>query len=751
MGVRRPASELTLMLSISLPLHGVGHADYYLRLTQKDYYLAEGNEPGQWFGRGAEKLGLRGEVESQVFEHLLWGRSPDGRQALVQNAGDPDRQTAWDLTFSAPKSVSVVWSQAGEAVRDEIVAGHQRAVETALNFVEETTGLTRRGQGGQRMESADLTFATFLHYSSRALDPLVHTHALLINLAVRRDGTTGALWSEEFFRAKLAAGAVYQVQLAAELRQRLGLVTKPARIGFQLAGVSREVCRAFSQRRQKIEGKLAEVGRQDAQTAKWATLGTRPPKAAVSREELLAAWRSRGAQHGWNEARVNDLLHRGQTKSCAAQSLEQEFQERTAELPPEKRTRGRLCGLAAAAAVEQGADAKRFRPLLALLPPARTESQANQKPQRNQTHSPEPSTRRVPPTQAFEPIASSSRPADKQSTSSSKTPAGSGRDKSGQPSHASRPAEEKSGAGQQAKAETSHGGARTETNRSGQEKTSSSQSSANNSSRSKQQRARTAQPGREESRRQNTSQAEAHAGRRQHQQSKRTRQRPHADYEQHREEMADLLRDLDPRLVTTIQERKKLYRVWRHAMRSGEAAELFATDPFSVSRRQQQQNRHFKHAFEDKLLQIPPAAQTRRQLTFQATKLAVEHQATPRALYEVLRDLRPATERGLVSVEWRRLFPNAPALSPVKYWKAPVIVLGRPAKKWGSLLWRKEILNLELRLQKRFLVPKAPHWSPLHKLSLPALRIRLNKVSSEQTDPLAESKKTQDKSQGHSY
>jgi len=71
----------------------------------------------------------------------------------------------------------------------------------------------------------------------------------------------------------------------------------------------------------------------------------------------------------------------------------------------------------------------------------------------------------------------------------------------------------------------------------------------------------------------------------------------------------------------------------------------------------------------------------------------------------------------------------------------------------GSLLWRKEILHLELRLQKRYVVPQAPHWSPLHKLSLPALRIRLNKVSSEQTDPLAESKtkKTPDQSQSQSY
>ena len=92
------------MLSISLPMHGVGHANYYIELAQKDYYTAQGNDAGVWFGGGAEKLGLRGDVRSQAYERLLWGRSPDGRRDLVQNAGDERRQTAWDLTFSAPKS-----------------------------------------------------------------------------------------------------------------------------------------------------------------------------------------------------------------------------------------------------------------------------------------------------------------------------------------------------------------------------------------------------------------------------------------------------------------------------------------------------------------------------------------------------------------------------------------------------------------------------------------------------------------------
>ena len=167
-------------------MHGVGHANYYIELAQKDYYTAQGNDAGVWFGGGAEKLGLTGDVDSRAYEHLLWGRSPDGRRDLVQNAGDAHRQTAWDLTFSAPKSVSVLWALGSDDVRGKIETAHRQAVEAALSFLEETTGLTRRGKGGTRMESADLVFALFPHYSSRAFDPQVHTHALLVNLAVRQ-------------------------------------------------------------------------------------------------------------------------------------------------------------------------------------------------------------------------------------------------------------------------------------------------------------------------------------------------------------------------------------------------------------------------------------------------------------------------------------------------------------------------------------------------------------------------------------
>ena len=352
------------MLSISTPMHGVGHADYYIKLALQDYYTEHGHEPGCWFGHGAERLGLSGMVESQAYAHLLWGRSPDGRRPLVQNASDLRRQTAWDLTFSAPKGMSVAWALGSEEIRPQIIAAHRKAVETALTFLEEKAGLTRRGKGGERLEAADLLFALFLHKTSRAHDPHIHTHCVLINLAVRADGTTGALWTKEIFRAKIIAGAVYQVELAAGLSHELGFQIRPDRIGFQVEGVPQDLCRAFSKRRQAVEAELEVLGAYDAVTAKQATLNTRPSKVAVTDQQLRATWDKTAQSYGWDRHRAMSALHRTQGQPCTQRQLEQHFRDEAARVPTEQQTPRRLLGLAVEVAVELGADARMFRPLL---------------------------------------------------------------------------------------------------------------------------------------------------------------------------------------------------------------------------------------------------------------------------------------------------------------------------------------------------------------------------------------------------
>lgn len=297
------------MLSISAPLKGAGPGNYYLNLSQEDYYAHRLELPGQWFGQGAGKLGLGDIVKPEDFLHLLSGCSPDGRRPLVQNARDAARQSGWDLTFSAPKSVSVFWALAPAPIRQQVEQVHQRAVEVALAKLEETCGVTRRGRGGAIQEPAALAFAMFQHGSSRAQDPQLHTHAVLINLGLRQDGTTGTLQSIHFFGQKMAAGALYQDELIAGLQQCLGLNVERERVGFHIVGVPHPLCHQFSKRRQAIEAALKERGKDNAVAAKVAALDTRQKKESVAREDLFAQWQKVGEAYGWAAAQVLELTH----------------------------------------------------------------------------------------------------------------------------------------------------------------------------------------------------------------------------------------------------------------------------------------------------------------------------------------------------------------------------------------------------------------------------------------------------------
>ena len=296
------------MLSISVGSKGSGGAQYYLNLAREDYYLNGGEPPGKWYGLGADALGLRGVVRPEPFQNVFAGCSPDGEAELVQNAGKPERVGAWDLTFSAPKSVSVLWSQALPETQQRVIDAHHRAVEAGLDYLQGAAGLTRRGHGGQRLERAKLIFATFEHGTSRNQDPQLHTHCLVINLGIRADGSTGALWTKELFTHKMAAGALYRTELASQLKKNLGLGIARDGDSFRIEGVPTKLCETFSTRRQEIMRALAERGLSGAVAAKAAALATRQVKQHASRESLFSWWKGVGQAHGWSTKEAERLV-----------------------------------------------------------------------------------------------------------------------------------------------------------------------------------------------------------------------------------------------------------------------------------------------------------------------------------------------------------------------------------------------------------------------------------------------------------
>ncbi len=273
----------------------------------EDYYTESGHTQGRWLGSGAAELQLAGDVNEQAFDHLAAGFHPETDAALVQRAGDSHRP-GWDLTFSAPKSVSVVWGIAEHEQREAIEHAHTQAVERTLAFAEQQQlFITRRGHDGIERETARPIIATYLHGTSREADPQLHTHAFVLNVAARGDGSYGTLETKPLYEWKMALGAAYRAELAHELRA-LGYETAADSKGsFRIREVPRDLERHFSKRRAQIEAVMNERGTTSAKAAEVAALNTRKAKEPATATTLRATWRSESKAFGVTAQHLADL------------------------------------------------------------------------------------------------------------------------------------------------------------------------------------------------------------------------------------------------------------------------------------------------------------------------------------------------------------------------------------------------------------------------------------------------------------
>ena len=268
-------------------------ANYYQEHSA-DYYMDDVDHKGVWMGRGAQELELEGPVDRGEFQLGLAGYVA-GEQ--VQNAGKENRQMGWDLTYSAPKSVSIVWAGGDAQHRQEIEQAHQKAVETAFDYLEANT-VTRRGKGGYIHEPTGLVAARFNHYTSRAGDPQLHSHVVVSNFSVRNDGTVGTIDSRTFYEHRMAAGTLYQVELAWEMK-KLGYEIENGPGGtFRLSNVSHEAEKVFSKRDKQIDDLAQERGIKSYVGTRSIVLATRPDKVNTSLIEREETWNHEAREAG---------------------------------------------------------------------------------------------------------------------------------------------------------------------------------------------------------------------------------------------------------------------------------------------------------------------------------------------------------------------------------------------------------------------------------------------------------------------
>ena len=284
-------------------------ASYY---EADDYYAEGGLAPSEWFGEAACALGLEGEVDREQFAALLEGQV-DGRQLGTTRDSKNEHRPGWDITLSAPKSVSIMAEVAGDK---RLISAHVAAVKVALANVENHMASTRVREGGEvrREATGNLAIATFRHATSRAQDPQLHTHAVVINATQDKDGKWRSLEPRAFYQLQKEIGAIYRQELAHGVAE-LGYRIEPGKDSiFEIAGVPDKVIEALSQRTTAIDARLAERGtsREEASAAEKqiAALDTREAKTHADIRELRADWRATADASGF-DAGARDRLVAG--------------------------------------------------------------------------------------------------------------------------------------------------------------------------------------------------------------------------------------------------------------------------------------------------------------------------------------------------------------------------------------------------------------------------------------------------------
>ena len=321
------------MLSKPTAMNAAQAGGYF---SKEDYYLrdAELGQNSRWCGEGARALGLEGPVREEDFRALCLGEDPNGNRIISyhptrdKETGLPDeeRRAGNDCTYSAPKSVSIVYAAGVDLAKD----AHDAAIVTVAGYMERHYSFYRPPGG---LQHGALVAAKLDHATSRNIDPQLHTHLFVVNMTQTPEGRWRANDPEGIYQDIKHLGFLYRVELARELQVR-GFeieIQDRAQMFFEIKGVAPELIEYFSSRRREIEHqvelwraerKFPEVSR--ARLYEMAALNTRDPKRSITREEVVRIFEEGFEACGTTVAEVKRVL-----ESSLAPALEKP------EPPPE--------------------------------------------------------------------------------------------------------------------------------------------------------------------------------------------------------------------------------------------------------------------------------------------------------------------------------------------------------------------------------------------------------------------------------
>ncbi len=299
-----------------------GREHYYTReiaRNREEYLSGHGESPGIFHGGSARALGLEGECSPEAFKRLFAWQDPRTGEQLGR-APRQDAMPAWDLVLRPHKDVSVLYGLGDEKTSREVAAAHQAGVHAAVAYLDSQVGTRTGRHGAEHVQGEGLLAVGFTHRTSRAGDPLLHTHLIITNRTQGPDGQWRTLDSRDLLNHRPTADAMYRAAYQTELTRTLGVRWEaPDRWGNRaIQGMPEEVRRGFSKRHEQI---AAELQRQEAngkhRTAKLVQTvvhATRPPKSHETPETLYGRWQQEARSLGYEPERlVRDLT--GQASS----------------------------------------------------------------------------------------------------------------------------------------------------------------------------------------------------------------------------------------------------------------------------------------------------------------------------------------------------------------------------------------------------------------------------------------------------
>ena len=274
-------------------LKGSEAGAYYVEALPS-YYLDSGEPKGVWHGTGARLLGLEGQVADEQFLRIMAGLTPHGAgDERLGRAYNDTSVRGFDITASAPKSVSVLFAVGEPQIRTEVLAAHDESVAAMLSWVEAHAHTRYRINGQVAVVDAEgIIAATFRQHTSRVLDPQIHTHVVIANRVRSPDGRWLALDARTLKLDQRTLSAIYHSTLRAELTERLGVGWQEPLNGIaEMADVPDAVLEEFSTRTAAVQHRVDEkldrfidtMGREPTARERWqlereAVIDSRPAK-----------------------------------------------------------------------------------------------------------------------------------------------------------------------------------------------------------------------------------------------------------------------------------------------------------------------------------------------------------------------------------------------------------------------------------------------------------------------------------------